>query len=580
MVSVAAACAAVPAQAEVKFSPPQTLFSGIAGSQEVAVDAQGRATVVALKAPPDEDGTLVQVMRLSPSGLPGTVFTLEEVPHDPPLGQCVCPELALDPSGRAVVAWQTATEEGRRVMAAFIDADGVPQPPRALSPGGESAARPSVDATPEGSFAVAWHVGGVGERVEAALLDSDGNVGESRSLTEPGEGGSYPMVAAGPEGTFHVAWNGGDNRVSTTVLDEEGFPEAIQSVSPEGVPATLSGIVIDSKGRTTIAWWHGSGLYEAKAVRLDADGTPGSVWTLQPGDQNVSGARIAVDGQDRVTAVWEDFQERIFAVRLGADGVPEAVHQISPENHLAGSPQLAAAPDGRVVVAWNHPVRFYIPEESCGVTTLEPEDDVVRAALIGSGGQLERVYDVSAYGEEAAGVQLALDPLGLPWVVWETFDGTYFCDEVGGRVLISHGFEQKDPPVEESTAPPATESPKPPPALQLAKRGVAREGRVRIRAKCSGESGQACLGSIRIISPASALLPGNARPSTRRKGTLRLARGRYRIAEGETATIELLISRFAKQLLAARSAIWVTSKAKGRGLPASTVLIRVIGSTP
>lgn len=573
----AMALAVAPAQAEVAFSPPQTLFSNIAGSQEIEVDASGRVTVVALKAPPDEDGTLVQVVQLSPTGMPGTVHTLEEVPHDPPLAQCICPELAVDPAGRAVVAWETATDEGRRVSAAFIGADGVPHPPRVLSPGGENALRPSVQAAPDGSFAVAWQVEGVESRVEAALFDPEGNTSESHTVAEPARS---PMVAASADGTFHVAWNEED-RVSTTVLDEEGAAETTQAVSPEGEPAILSGIVVDGKGRATIGWWRGSGSYEAKVVRLDTDGTPGTVWTLQPEDQNVLAPKLAVDDQDRVTAVWEDFKERIFTVRLDANGVPEVVHQLSQEGHIAGGPQLAAAQDGRVVVVWSHPARFFIPGESCGVTELEPEDDVVRAAMIDSDGSLVQVYDVSAYGEEAVGPDVALDPLGLPWVTWETYDGTYFCETYTSRVQISHGLEPEPPaeaPVEPST-PPMPGPTSTAPTLRLAKRAVAKDGRVRIKANCLGESGSACSGSVRILVRESALPRlKNVRP--RQTETVALARGRYQIAAGRVMALKLPIPKAMRRFLAARQSFWIAATAESQGLSSRSLLIRVVSPLP
>lgn len=541
------------------------------------MDPQGRVTVVALNVAPDGSDTVVQVVQLSSSGMPGPIHTFEEVPHDPN-GQCICPELAVDPSGRAVVTWQTVSEEDHRIAAAWISAEGVPHTPILLSPEGEDAARPSV-AAGGGSFAVVWHVGAEA-RVEAALIDSDGNAGEARQISKPGEKANFPRVAGGPEGVFHVAWSDDENGVSTTALDEEGGPVSIERVSPAGEQANPSGIVVDSKGRTTIAWGRESGLWETKAVRLGADGTPGTVWTLQPPDQNVVGAKIAVDGQDRVTAVWEDFKERVSAVRLDADGIPEAVHQLSPEGHHAGGPQVAAAPDGRVAVVWNHPGRFFIPEESCGVTHLEPEDDVVRVALIGADGQLAEVHDVSAYGEEAAGAKVALDPLGLPWVVWETYDGTYFCEEATGRVLIGHGFEPQVPPVEMPAAlPPAAETLPAPAQLRLARRGIARDGRIRIKASCSAASGRACSGAIRLIAPALAFSAKGALLRPGRGATLALARGQYRIEPGQTAMLELSIPSSTKRLISAKDPERIPARVQGRGLPARTVLIRVVGTS-
>jgi hypothetical protein len=574
-----AAFTAGPAQAEVAFTPPQTLFSGAVGSPRMAVDSQGHATLVALDAAGDEGGTMVQVVRIGSIGLPEPIHTLEEVPYEPPIGRCICPRVAVDPSGRAIVTWQTVVEGERRAMAALIDPNGEPQAPKLLSPEGVDAANPRVTANGKGFFALAWQVDGAEGRIEAALVEPDGTFDEPHALNEPGDEGAYPYLASGPDGAFHLAWEQG-GRIQATVLDEEGDAGAIQPVSPDGETAFLSGIVVDSNERTTIAWWRPNGAYEAKAVRLDASGAPGTIWTLNPSSQNVGSPSIAVDGQDRVTAVWEDFQSHVTAIRLGADGVPGEPHQISPEGHLAGTPQLAAAPDGRGVVAWSHPARFAIPEEACGVTKLEPEDDVVRAALLGSDGALDRVYDVSAHGEEAVGAEVAFDSLGLPWLAWETYDGTYFCEDVSGRILVSHGFEPQDAPGQGSTSPPTPQPRNAPPVLSLSKRGMADGGRVRIKVRCSGQSGGFCLGSLRLLTPAAALLPSAASPSTRRSAALTLAGGRYRVAEGSAATLKLSIPRTARRLIAARKPRRLVSVVRGHGLPAMKVLIRVIGSNP
>lgn len=571
---LAAAFFAAPAQAELEFSPPQTLASGAVGSQQMAVDAQGRATLVFLDATNSAEGMLVRVVRVSPNGLPGPIHTLEAIPPDPPLGRCICPRIAVDPSGRAVATWQTVVEDDRRVAAALIDSSGEPEPPRLLSPPGVAAANPRVEANEAGIFAVAWQVNNVEGRIEAALVSPEGVFGEAHALNVPGERGAFPYLAAGPEGDFHVAWEQ-EERINATVLDEEGNADPAEPVSPEGETAFLSGIVVDSMGRTTIAWWHPDGAYEAKAVRLDADGVPGSVRTLQPPDQNVGSPEIAIDGQDRVTAAWETFSSRIYAVRLGADGVPGESQPISPEGHSAGGPQIAAAPDGRVIITWDHPAQVFIPEESCGVTELDPEDDVVRAAMLDSAGTVDRLYDVSAHGEEALGMSVAFDQLGLPLVAWESYDGTYFCEDVSGRIQFSHGFESQEQPGGGSDDPLPPGPGSRPPLLTLGKRAVAQGGRVRIKVRCSGSPEGTCFGSLRLSTLAN--LPGHAPGSTRKRRMHPVARGRYAVAAGEEAILELPLSKTAKRFIAARKPGRIASIASSGNVPPTKVLIRVIG---
>ncbi|HET8955676.1 MAG TPA: hypothetical protein VFN18_08465 [Solirubrobacterales bacterium] len=548
----------MPAHAEIAFTPPEALFSNATGGPEIAVDGQGLATVVALEPASEGPGTLVQVVRTGSTGLPGTAHTLEEVPP----GQCVCPKLAAAPTGEVLVIWHTTVEGVTRVAGSIIGADGVPQPRQLLSPPEVDGIQAGVAAGSEGSFAVAWKVSGDEGGIEAVLIGAEGNIGDVHPVSEVA--GRQPQVAAGPDGAFRVAWNDRDG-ISTAPLDDEGAPGAVQPVSPDGSASNLSGIVVDSNGVATIAWGR-SDLSDARAVRLDAGGTLGEVLTLQPPDENVTGPKIAIDGQDRVTAAWQSFDSRVFALRLAADGTPGTVHQISPEGRRAGSPQIAAAPDGRVVVAWHHPVVFSTPEESCGVTELDYEDDVVRAAVIGSDGVPLGAHDVSLHGEEAVGTRLALDPLGLPWIAWESLDGGYFCEVPMGRIQFSHASEPPPLSGEGPIAPPVGAGPPPPaPTLRLAKRGFARDGVIRIRARCNGPAGGTCAGPIRLATSAP------ERP---------LARGRYRLAAGTARTLTFSIVRGLRRSLFNGGPDWISASASGKELTAKSVRIRVRGVTP
>ena len=554
-----AAAGAGAAQAELSFSSPQTLFPVDTGKPRIGVDGQGRATVVAQQAGPG-GSVLVQVKRLTPAGLPEPVDTLEEVAN---IGQCVCANLVVDPAGNATVLWVAAVEDEQRVAFVQIDANGVPGSVRLLSPAGLEDLAFAAAGAPDGSIAVAWESGGPDTHLEVARIDPEGNPEEPHMLTEPGEGGDFPALAAGPDSSFHVAWGqGGYGGVDYTVLDGEGAPGPTQTVSPEGEQANVPAIVVDDENRVTIAWYRGSGLYEDKVVRLDAEGNPGTVWPLSPTDQDVFGPKLAVDGQGRVTAVWETFNARVFSTPLAADGSPEEVRPLSLEGHRAGQPQVAATDDGRVVVAWNHSAEI-ITEESCGVTHFEPEDDVVRVMTLGGDGAPTNEYDISARGEEAAEVQLALDPHGLPWVVWKSYDGNYFCVNPATRVQEAHALAPEpsvNPPVEPPTDPepgPTSAAPK----LRLAKRGTLRDGRVLINAGCHGGVGR-CAGAIRLES-----------------ALRHLAQGRFGIATGRTRQLALPVSKAAKRLLASGNSSWITASARGKGLAPKTVRIRVLDAS-
>jgi hypothetical protein len=560
LLGLMALAAASTAHAEVAFTPPQTLDGPDTVPPQVAVDPQGRPTFVWEALGPEGKTILIKAVRLSAAGLPGPVHILAAVPNfSSP--RCICPRLAVDPSGRATAVWQTITKEGRRIESAQIDAEGAPEPARILSPPEVEGWYAQVAANSDGEVTVVWNTSGVGEQVEALEIGPEGALGEIHPVAK----GGYPTIAVGgPDGRFHVSWTG--NGVETTRLDEEGAPEEIHTVSPKGGGA--SDIVVDSKGRPTVAWWSGLGSHETKAVRLDLDGTPGPVRDLSPPGQKTFEPRLAVDAQDRVTAVWQSWKEQVFSVRLDEDGMPGGVQHLSPEAAgPAGGVQLTAAPDGRVVVVWNYPLPFYSPEDHCQDLELKPDADVVRAAFIGADGQLQRVLEVSPFGQESWGAEVALDPLGLPWVSWGSFDGTYTCPDTSVRVHASHALSIPPPEEGEEETPAPPPAPPAPPqqsaALRLAKRAATKGNQIALRARCQGPATGACSGTLRIGAP-----------------RLALARGPYRIPAGQAKTLFLPLTKAAKSFLAKGERRWLATKARGPAVTATTVLVRVTGANP
>ena len=559
------AMTAAPARAEILFTPPQFLQTSLSPAQAVT-DSQGRLTIVWDAPAKGGSFRLVRTVRLDANGVPGPVHTLATVPNpDDWEVACICPQVAVDPAGRATAVWQTFDAEVRRIQSAQIDPMGIPDPPQVVSPRFLNAWDPQLAVDKEGWVTIvykAYETEGPKVRIEAVRLDPEGTRGEPQVVAEEG---SQPRVAVGPDGTAHISWSAKVG-VDTTTLDAEGTLGEVQTVTPPDEDGGASNIIVDSKGRATISWWRGGGFYEAKAVRLEADGTPGTVWTLSPPDREVGEPKLAVDPQDRVTAVWDDFKESVWAVRLGADGVPGTVHNLSGEGTSAGTSEVAAAADGRVVVVWAHmPYPHLIPEKNtCHPNEYDPEHDVVRAAFIAADGQPEAVYDVSAYGQQALEPKFGLDPQGLPRIAWISFDGTYGCWDDHTRLHTSRATLVNPPVVEPPPEPePPVKPPTPPPPpekalLRLAKKAVVKNGRVVLRAKCIGGPGTACAGKLEL--------------SLRPRATL--ARGRYRLAGGESRKLSLRLSGHGKQLIGSGQQQF-SAKAKGRDIAADVVLVRL-----
>jgi hypothetical protein len=547
------------------FTTPQTLARE-AGQQQVAVDSHGQATVVWAAAGPGGT-TLVQAVRLPATGLPGPTQTLATIPAGAPQ-LCPCPEVAIDPLGRATVVWQTWDEAAahRRIQVVQWSSDGALGPVRTLSGATFDSWHQDLAVDQAGRATVAWL--GDGDAVESVRLGPDGLPEVVRTLSGPGAAG-HPEVALDPIGRATVTWSSSEG-VQARRLDDAGVPGPLRTVSPPGEAAAAPQVVVDSHGRATIAWWRGSGAYEIKSVRLGEDGVPGPVQTLSPADMNVLEPDLAIDSLGRVTVAWEDFSQRVHALRLDENGAPGPVLNLSGDSRLAGQPQVAAAPDGRVVVVWAHPETAHIPPEGadCSETDFGSDSDVVQAAFIEPSGGLEGVREVSAHGEQSLRAQVALSPLGIPVVVWQSYDGTYFCGSASARVQASQGSTAGDPAAPSGPAaptPPAAPATPSPPVLRLSDRAVVKDRHLVLGVVCLSGDGATCRGKLRLSVAV-------------RHRPLLFARGGYDLASGRRGRISLPLSRAGRQLLARRAGRLIRAAAAGRGVERDFVLVKTRGS--
>jgi len=298
-----------------------------------------------------------------------------------------------------------------------------------------------------------------------------------------------------------------------------------------------------------------------RSVRLDSEGIPGTVQTLSPPEgEGTLEPKLAIDSQDRVTAVWQSFGERIYAVRLDQSGTPETVYPLSDPDREAGTPQLAAAPDDRVFVVWSFPPPIFAPEPGClEELEFDPASDAVEAAFLGPDGKPEGVRNVSPFGEQSVVPQIGVDSLGLPTVVWESFDGTYFCEGHTVRVQISQGLEAGEPGPE-----PRPDPSPPPPApegkgtLRLGAKATAKPRRLYIQVGCVG--GGSCAGRLKLVH-----------------SHVTVARGRFQLAPGRHRTLALPLTGSGKKLVAQGSGRLLRAIGRGSGVKKNVVWVRVRG---
>src|SRR5918995_1680943 len=190
------------AQARLTFPPAQKL--GLGGSQQVAADSQGRATVVWRAFEESDFLQQIKALRLGADGSPGSVHTLSEA-------GAATPQVAVDPQGRATVVWERGGGS-RTVQSVRLGADGTHRGVKSLSQGisPQVAVTPQVAVDSRGRATVVW-AGSVGSgthlglRVHSVRLGTDGSQGAVRTLSKAD--GYYPQVAVDSQGRPTVVWS-------------------------------------------------------------------------------------------------------------------------------------------------------------------------------------------------------------------------------------------------------------------------------------------------------------------------------------------------------------------------------------
>jgi hypothetical protein len=322
----------------------------------VAVDARGRATVAWTdwRYP---KGPRVRARRIDEDSDLGPVRDLARIEHEDPRHY---PQVAVDPRGRAIVAW----DDRGGVHATRLAPSGGPGPVIAVSRGiltygGFTEFDLAID--PRGRATVVWKVR---KQVLSRQVDASGRLGAVQSL---GFGHiSSSAVAVDPLGRATVTWQ--DSRgaihplqgvILARQLDPAGNP------GPERVLAersddpntymSLPNAGVDDSGTATIAWQRHKiccpAAHSLEALRLGAGAEPGptgTVFELSP--YRSVAFDLAVSPNGRSTMAWRD--SAIRATHLDPAGIPGATETLSgPAKNAV--PDVAVDADGRAAVVWN-----------------------------------------------------------------------------------------------------------------------------------------------------------------------------------------------------------------------------------
>jgi HYDIN/CFA65/VesB-like, Ig-like domain len=325
-----------------------SLAGQFAGQPQVAARPDGGAVVVWERHDTARDVTRIQSAVVRPDGTPtACCSSLTDATAN---RNAMEPQVAVAPDNSAVVVWDRNDTGNQIVQARKIASTGAPAASTYdLSAAGEDAIEPEVAIAPSGKAIVTWaRFDGTAYRVQARRLNGAGEPEASTfDLSEAGDPAVQPHVVALPDGSASAVWNeldGATFAVKVRRLGSDGVPAtSTYTLSEPGSDAHEPQVGVGSDGSQTVAWGLATGSGSViQARRIGPDGVP-AVATADLSDAGATGTPIvAAGGSSSAAVVWRRFDGVRDHVQVAAFGVPVA--SLSPDHHDFGSRAVGAGP--------------------------------------------------------------------------------------------------------------------------------------------------------------------------------------------------------------------------------------------
>lgn len=269
--------------------------------------------------------------------------------------------IAVDYSGRALVAWVTTVGGRDRIAARLFKASGgVASPERSLAILPRQAhARPVIAAGPDGTFLVTWAAGGArGPRtIFARRIGARGAVlGAATPVnTFPVGPSADPSIAFAHDGRYAIVWVSAKGDVVAQRFGANGSRvggEAVVSVTRPGFFARPD-LAFDAAGDMLVTWASPIGAM-SRLFRPDGSAA-GGVARLGGPSQAGDGPRAAATDPGGFLVVWSS-ATGIVGRQVGSDGsAAGSIVAISTSPGAKHHPSVAAGPRGNAFVAWDGP---------------------------------------------------------------------------------------------------------------------------------------------------------------------------------------------------------------------------------
>lgn len=344
------------------------------------------------------------------------------------------PRVATDEAGDTTAVWKS----NEVIESAYRPANGLWGPASALSAGESFVPQLAMDVS--GDAAVAWmHYDGSHYVVEGAYRAAGAGWGASAVLSQSGEEAGDPRIALDDEGAM-VVWDGhpaGGEVVRAVYRPSGGEWQTPTDVSKQGDEAQAVDVAMDGQGNALLTWsdsTHELGGYDVvQAAYRPTGGQWQEPVDLSEGGENAFPSDVVFDKQGNAAVVWErsngahdivqadyrsvgtGWQEPASLSEDGKDSTDAVVVLDAPGN--------ANVADGDAAVVWTSSEGGCSEEEEEGVSCEHPRTYQIQAAGYDAIEPAEPL-EAPAIGEVGAPVAFSASPVDVWSPVLDFGDGS------------------------------------------------------------------------------------------------------------------------------------------------------------
>lgn len=304
------------------WSKPTQLSATGAGDPRVAVNPKGSVVVAWSR----HDGTHSRI-QASVRRLNGTWYgpiTLSPAEQDAYL-----PAVAIDPAARSTVVWRQEAAT-REIQASSRPSGGLwTLPAETISKSGVPSDEPDVAADPDGNVVAAWQADtGTNTRIQTTRQKAGGEWGSPKNLSKDGRDAQDAQVVVGKDGKAAVAWSREDSlgwtrvQVSRRASGSWTDPATLSPTESHGYQPTLA---MSPRGRIVLSWTQlGEADVRVRARTYKAKKGWSANTKLSAGSTSETGsASPAITPGGAMAAIWVWFdgtRPRVQTSRRSANG--------------------------------------------------------------------------------------------------------------------------------------------------------------------------------------------------------------------------------------------------------------------